>query len=279
MVQLSIDDATDTVLDNPVWHSLQGPLSRFAAPTATSTSSTELVHFDPEVSVFSAVDRIDPDVWQRVGELVGLEGTCGFFRDVVPMAPAGWEEHFRGSCLQMIAGELPDPSGLGRNDHSGFVDLGAEDAPEMLALADLTEPGPFSPRTHELGRYVGLRREGRLLAMAGERFRMPGFVEISAVCTHPDARGEGLAAELTLTVAKSIRAGGDEAMLHVLESNENAIRLYQKLGFVVRRSVDVVFAQWHGPDWRPSATRDDPEIERDDPRSLQGEKNVRTHSV
>lgn len=121
----------------------------------------------------------------------------------------------------------------------------------MLALADVTEPGPFNERTHELGRYVGFRRNGRLLAMAGERFRMPGFVEISAVCTHPDARGEGLAAELTLNVAESIRAGGAEAMLHVLEGNENAIRLYQKLGFIVRRRVDVAFAQWHGPDWQP----------------------------
>ena len=118
----------------------------------------------------------------------------------------------------------------------------------MLALAELTEPGPFLLRTPELGRYVGLRREGRLLAMAGERFRLPGYVEISAVCTHPDARGEGLAGELTLNVAHAIRAGGDEAFLHVLESNENATRLYQKLGFVIRRKVDVVFAQWHGPD-------------------------------
>jgi len=120
----------------------------------------------------------------------------------------------------------------------------------MLALAELTEPGPFMSRTVELGRYVGVRREGRLLAMAGERFRSPGFVEISAVCTHPDVRGEGLGGELTLNVAQSIRRGGDEAYLHVLETNEKAVRLYQKLGFVVRRKVDVVFAQWHGPQWQ-----------------------------
>lgn len=90
-----------------------------------------------------------------------------------------------------------------------------------------------------------------MLAMAGERFRIPGFVEISGVCTHPDARGEGLAAELTLNVASSIRAGGDEAFLHVLEINENAVRLYKKLGFWICRRVDVVFVQWHGPEWRP----------------------------
>jgi len=228
----------DRLLDNPVWHALNGPLSRFAADRSTA----DLVHFDPEVSVFSAVDRIDPVMWHRIGELVGINGFCGLFRDVVDPPPEGWEEHFRGPCWQMVAGRIPEPSGL------DVVRLGPKDQTEMLALAELTEPGPFMLRTPELGRYVGLRRDGRLLAMAGERFRVPGYVEISGVCTHPDARGEGLAAELTLDVARAIRAGGDEAFLHVLESNENAVRLYQKLGFVIRRKIDVVFAQWHGPD-------------------------------
>jgi predicted GNAT family acetyltransferase len=229
-------------LDNPVWHALRGPLSRFGAPHSTD----DLVHFDSEVSVFSGVDRIDEAMWKRISDLVGLAGFCGLFRDEVPTPPEGWEEHFRGHCWQMVAEEIPAPSGL------DVVRLGADDASDILALAELTEPGPFLARTFELGRYIGLRRGGRLLAMAGERFRLPGFVEISAVCTHPDVRGEGLARELTLDVAQSIREGGDEAFLHVLEDNENAIRLYQKLGFVIRRKVDVVFAQWHGADWRPS---------------------------
>jgi len=228
----------DSPLDNPVWHALNGPLSRFVA----SRSTSELVHFDPEVGIFSAVDRIDEAMWRRIGELVGVDGFCGLFRDVVDSPPEGWEEHFRGPCWQMVAGALPEPAGV------EVVRLGPEDHAEMLALAELTEPGPFLLRTPELGRFIGLRREGHLVAMAGERFRVPGYVEISAVCTHPDARGEGLAAELTLNAAQSIRAGGDEAFLHVLESNESAVRLYQKLGFVIRRKIDVVFVQWHGPD-------------------------------
>ncbi len=185
-------------------------------------------------------------MWGRVAERVGVDGFCGLFRDEVPTPPHGWEEHFRGPCWQMVAGDLPMPMGL------EVALLGDDDVPDMLALAKLTEPGPFLARTPELGRYIGVRRNGRLLAMAGERFQVPGHVEISAVCTHPDARGEGLAAELTLNVAQSIREGGDEPFLHVLDHNENAIRLYQKLGFVIRRKVDVVFAQWHGPEWRPS---------------------------
>lgn len=238
-------------LENPVWHALRGPLARFAS----SKSTPDLIHFDPEVSVFSAVDQIDALVWGRIAKQIGLDGTCGLFRDVVPTPPEGWEELFRGPCLQMVATDIPDPVGL------ETIELGPEDAAEMLELTALTEPGPFSARTCELGRYVGVRRDGRLLAMAGERFRVPGYVEISAVCTHPDARGEGFARELTLDVAQSIRKGGDEAMLHVLETNESAIRLYQNLGFVVRRKIDVVFAQWHGSHWRPSEN----EIETKDP--------------
>jgi predicted GNAT family acetyltransferase len=237
---MAIRALDEDLLENPVWHALRGPLFGFKA----SHSTDDLVHFDREVSIFSAVDQINGAMWKRIAELVGLEGYCGLFRDVVPIPPAGWEEHFRGPCWQMIARDIPAPSGL------GVVRLGPDDGPDMLALAELTEPGPFLLRTPELGRYIGLRRDGRLLAMAGERFRLPGYVEISAVCTHPDARGEGLAAELTLNVAQSIRDGGDEAFLHVLDTNENAIRLYQKLGFVIRRKVDVVFVQWHGPDWQ-----------------------------
>jgi predicted GNAT family acetyltransferase len=239
---------SEDLLDNPVWHSLRGPLSGFAAPPpephSTPGVTCELIQFDPSVNVFSAVEEIDEAKWNRIAELVGAEGFCALFRDAIPAPSPGWEEHFRGPCLQMVAGDIPEPSGV------EVVRLGSDDAADMLALAELTEPGPFMSRTVELGRYVGVRREGRLLAMAGERFRLPGFVEISAVCTHPDVRGEGLAGELTLNVAQSIRRGGDEAFLHVLETNENAVRLYQKLGFVVRRKVDVVFAQWHDPRWQ-----------------------------
>jgi len=228
-------------LDNAVWHALNGPLSRFR----TADSTAALVHFDREVSVFSAVDQMAEATWSEIAEAIGLGAFCGLSRAEVPAVPEGWEEHFRGGCLQMLAGDIPRPKGL------PVERLGSADEEDMLALAQLTEPGPFQRRTHELGRYIGIRRDGKLVAMAGERFRVPGFVEISAVCTHPDARGEGLAAELTLNVAWSIRETGDEAILHVLENNESAIRLYQKLGFGVRRMIDFVFAQWHGPDWRP----------------------------
>jgi predicted GNAT family acetyltransferase len=113
------------------------------------------------------------------------------------------------------------------------------DAPEMLALARLTEPGPFLERTHTMGRFLGVRIDGRLAAMAGERMRFPGHVEVSGVCTHPDFRGRGLARRLSAAVAANIEALGEQPFLHAWRSNQAAIDLYASLGFVLRTEVNV----------------------------------------
>jgi predicted GNAT family acetyltransferase len=118
-----------------------------------------------------------------------------------------------------------------------FVRLDAGDVPDMLALVEVTHPGPFGPRTIELGEYIGVRRQGILVAMAGERMRLDGFTEISAVCVHPSCRGQGLAAELVSTLVRSIASRGETPFLHVFNSNRAAIELYLKLGFVLRRRV------------------------------------------
>jgi predicted GNAT family acetyltransferase len=107
----------------------------------------------------------------------------------------------------------------------------------MLALASVTQPGPFGPRTIELGRYIGIRRQGTLVAMAGERMRLDGFTEISAVCVEPAYRGHGFAAELVRSLASSIAAQSEIPFLHVFSSNHAAIALYRKLGFTLRRRV------------------------------------------
>ena len=111
--------------------------------------------------------------------------------------------------------------------------------PEMLALATLTEPGPFLSRTHVMGRFVGIRIDGRLAAMAGERLSFPGFTEVSGVCTHPDFRENGLARRLSATVTARIQARGEQPFLHAWMSNAPAIRLYESLGFEIRSDVDV----------------------------------------
>ena len=115
------------------------------------------------------------------------------------------------------------------------VELTASDSPDMVALAAATEPGPFGPNSHLTGRWFGIRREGRLVAMAGERMRVEGFGEVSGVCVDPSVRGEGLGAVVTLAAAHGIQERGDRAMLHVRDGNEGAHRLYRRIGFEVRR--------------------------------------------
>jgi predicted GNAT family acetyltransferase len=120
-----------------------------------------------------------------------------------------------------------------------MAELTDADAPEMLALATLTEPGPFLARTHTMGSFLGIRIDGRLAAMAGERFRFPGYTEVSGVCTHPDFRGRGLARRLSTAVAARIASRGERPFLHAWATNRPAISLYESLGFELRAEVDV----------------------------------------
>ncbi|HVC31661.1 MAG TPA: GNAT family N-acetyltransferase [Steroidobacteraceae bacterium] len=121
-----------------------------------------------------------------------------------------------------------------------MIALGDADAAQMLALATLTEPGPFLSRTHVMGPFLGIRIGGQLAAMAGERLRFPGCTEVSAVCTHPDFRGRGFARGLSAAVAQRIQARGDQAFLHAWKTNRAAIALYASLGFVLRTEVHVM---------------------------------------
>jgi predicted GNAT family acetyltransferase len=127
------------------------------------------------------------------------------------------------------------------------VRLGPADVPEMLALTERTRPGPFLPRTVEMGVYLGIRREGALVAMAGERLHPPGWTEISAVCTDDAHRGQGLGTRLILAVAHGIRERGETPFLHAAADNTNAIRLYEALGFRLRRRATFLAARVPAP--------------------------------
>lgn len=160
----------------------------------------------------------------------------GLAGPVVPLAgvtvplPDGWE------VAATVAGvQLSGENVAGRPDAEA-VPLTAADVPEMLDLVGRTQPGPFLPRTIELGGYLGIRREGALVAMAGRRLRPPGWTEISAVCTDEAFRGRGLATRLVLAVAAGIRARGETPFMHAAASNTGAIRLYESLGFRLRRT-------------------------------------------
>ncbi len=124
-----------------------------------------------------------------------------------------------------------------------------DDVGEMLALTSLTQPGPFLAGTIELGGYVGVFDGEQLVAMAGERMHLPGHTEISAVCTHPDHRGRGLAGALTRRVAHTVVDRGETPILHVRAGNDDAIRVYERLGFTVRKTIE--FFWYRAPASRP----------------------------
>ncbi|MFC9556387.1 GNAT family N-acetyltransferase [Rhodococcus sp. NPDC056960] len=192
------------------------------------------VTYLPEVATFSAVVDSEPQAWDDLARLLGPSEFADMFSsDATP--PADWEPVFTLEGRQMIwVGDGPDD-----RDRAGVgvVELGADSVPDMRALIASTRPGPFWPRTHELGGYLGIREHGTLVAMAGERLRPPGWTEISAVCTAREARGRGHAARLVLALVAQITARGERPFLHVAETNTGAIALYERLGFRTRKHV------------------------------------------
>lgn len=192
------------------------------------------MRLDPAFGLFAAAASEAPENQASLAALCPTAGVIGLVEPFEAPAPAGLSVVQRGGCVQMLATAIP-----GGKPTTGIAPLGDVDAPEMLALAMLTQPGPFFARTHELGDFFGVRVEGRLAAMAGERMKLPGFSEVSGVCVHPDFRGAGYARELTRLVATRILARGETPFLHCFDTNTPAITLYETLGFSVRRTVEL----------------------------------------
>ncbi|MGW5735566.1 MULTISPECIES: GNAT family N-acetyltransferase [Streptomyces] len=211
-------------MDNPAYASLTGPHAGFAERRG------RVVRYPLDVSPWVGLPEAPgADDWADLAALAGAGAD-------VPLAgvrmdlPEGWEVTFDMAGVQLV------DAGVAAAPYAEAVRLGAADVPEMLDLVRRTEPGPFLPRTVELGTYLGVRRGGALVAMAGERLHPPGWTEISAVCTDPAHRGEGLATRLILAVAAGIRERGETPFLHTSARNVGAIRLYESLGFTLRRT-------------------------------------------
>ncbi|MEU5822845.1 GNAT family N-acetyltransferase [Streptomyces sp. NPDC047803] len=210
-------------LDDPVGTALRGPHAHFAERRG------RVLRYPAAVAPWVALPpEPGPADWADAAALSGPGGavTTTAFREP---PPEDWEITFHAEGVQLVddgvdAAPLPEA-----------VRLGPADVPEMLDLVARTRPGPFEPRTAELGTYLGVRRDGVLVAMAGERMRPPGWSEISAVCTDESVRGQGLGGGLVRAVAHEIRQRGDTPFLHAAAANTGAVRLYESLGFVLRR--------------------------------------------
>jgi predicted GNAT family acetyltransferase len=220
-----------SALDNPVWHALA------ALPDDLVVRQRHAARFVPEAAPFFAVDQPSPEAYVDVGRILQASSEARFFQAADARPPAGWRETFKKPIAQMILpGELRLPP-----SSSDIRALRAADVPAMLDLAAQARPGPFGPRTPELGSYAGVFDGERLVAMAGERFRFPGYTEISAVATHPEFRGRGYGRTLTIALANRIRADGRRPFLHVFADNRSAATLYGSIGFVARRDLFVVW--------------------------------------
>ena len=218
------DVSTDmsATLDNPVWHALT------TKHRHASEGGDRARRYHADISVFGALADVDDASWRELAEVAGDGVVLVRADDVEP--PAGWQTPFALPGRQMIlSSPLPD-----LDVHGNQRPLTEADVPALLELVELTQPGPMRPRTIELGTFTGVFDGDRLIAMAGRRFSLPGYVEISSVCTHPDVQRQGYAAALTAHVAREIVAEGDTPILHVAITNDRARRVYEALGFVTR---------------------------------------------
>ncbi len=225
---MGMSPAEEAQLDNPAYASLCGAHARFAQVRGR----VRRYHVDvaPFLALPSPPSRQD---WQDAAGLVA-PGAYAAIRCSDSELPDTWQTVRAFDLVQMIE-ERVTATGCPE-----AIPLGASDVPEMLELVARTEPGPFLTRTIELGDYLGIRCDGELIAMAGERFRLDGWTEISAVCTRPDHRGRGLASRLIGALMASIQLRSQRAFLHVLATNTGAIELYEQLGFRVRQTAKLV---------------------------------------
>jgi predicted GNAT family acetyltransferase len=226
------------LLDNPVWHALSTEQSALAQGDGLAKRfPIDVAPFggliDQSLSAYNALEEILP------GAVTALA------LDTEPILPAHWEMVHRGKMYQMVD-ESPLRGVNQAEDNQIFRELTKADVPEMLALTKLTEPGPFLPRTIELGAYLGIHDAGSLVAMAGERLRLPGFTEVSAVCTHPQYQGRGYGKTLLSALISRIKRRGETPFLHVKTENVTAVRLYEKLGFKRRAELHLAVIKHAG---------------------------------
>jgi predicted GNAT family acetyltransferase len=213
-------------LDAVIWRALTGAQAIFAQ--GDDRARRYLVAIAP----FAAMVDTAPASFRSLQALVGDDDRIALFTAEKIEPPSAFSVIRRDSVDQMV---LQDAGACAAQPAAPIVALAVADVPEMLALAAVAQPGPFGPRTIELGHYIGIRRQGVLVAMAGERMCLDGFTEISAVCVDPAHRGHGFAVELVRSLASSIAARSEIPFLHVFSSNHPAIALYRKLGFTLRR--------------------------------------------
>ncbi|REG50566.1 putative GNAT family acetyltransferase [Paraburkholderia sp. BL6669N2] len=217
----------DADLDRPIWAALTTKQAHLGYGDALARR----YHLD--VAPFAALASETPAAYRALLQLLLPHEQAAVLRSGESIVPLdGLQVTHAGVIHQMIARHRTAASA----DDRDVIRLGNADGKDMLDLAQKTKPGPFGKRTGEMGNYIGIREQGRLIAMAGERMRVDGYVEISAVCVDENYRGRGLAGRLIKVLRREIEQRGDTPFLHVFSNNTSAIGLYERLGFELRRT-------------------------------------------
>ncbi len=224
----------DHPLDNPIWHSLCTGHSELAVGGNLAR------RYPADIGPLSGIADQSPEAYEGLRGLAGPDGALALFLEESPREQSGLTLVRSSLLSQMIfTGRIaPSPEPIASSALMRRLMM-IEDVESMVSLAELTEPGPFRRRTATLGTFFGIFEGARLLAMAGQRTRPSGFIEVSAVCTHPDARGRGYAYTLIAHVVDDILRQNVVPFLHVLADNHSAIRVYERLGFTERRKLHV----------------------------------------
>ena len=219
-------------LRSVVWAALRGP-HRALAQTGPGLTGPEVLaaRYPQDITPFAALSDTDSAAaWDQLTFLVKPGDHAALIGENL-RPPGGWAVTREFRVAQFIGPEIvPVPDDQLARPGDDLTELTQDDVPDMLELVKLTQPGPFAARTIELGGYAGIRRAGQLVAMAGRRLQVPGWTEVSAVCTHPDHRGRGLSRRLMNAVIGGIRDDGQLPFLHVIPANP-ALSLYERLGF------------------------------------------------
>jgi predicted GNAT family acetyltransferase len=220
-------------LDNPVWWCLSTRHSHLAL------GDDRARRYPPAFSPITGFPDSGPPSVEALEALVEIGDDMGAIGPSRPILSSSWDTLLETQITQMIRTERePLPEG-----DVEVSSLGAVDVPDMLALVELTQPGPLRQRTVELGHFIGVREQGRLIAMAGERMWVDDCREVSGICTHPDAQGRGYARMLTGRVVNRMLRAGQTPFLHVMSANDRAIELYRALGFARRAEFPLLHAK------------------------------------
>jgi len=219
-------------LDRPIWSALTTRQRALAEGGALAR------RYPPDVTPFADMVDMSPRSFTALGELLAGSEIAVLFTPDAVVVPDGFKILLAETGEQMIG--VPAENAIGGVE---TVTLGAADVAEMIALTELTKPGPFSARTHQLGTFLGIRIDGKLVAMAGERMKPANYTEMTAVCVHPDHRGRGYGQVLLAAISRQIVARGEIPFLHVFTNNTSAIALYQRQGMEIRRRLHVTVLQ------------------------------------